>query len=546
MRRRLGLAVASASAIVCLVGAHGLFAARPSTGVITGTVTSASGAEAGVWVIAETDELETVYRKIVVTDDDGRFLLPEMPDVRFSVWVRGYGLVDSIPVPARPEQDIDLTVTVAPSPQAAAAVYPANYWLSLIDLPEAHEFPGTGESGNGINPELKSQGEWINNLKGCQRCHQVGSLRTRDVPDIQNFDSTLAAWNDRVQRGQRGALMNSFMTRFGRQRGLEMVSDWTDRIAAGAVPEAPPRPTGIERNVVLTMWNWGDSVAFVHDEIATDKRDPTINANGPIYGVDIGNDFLLVTDPGEHHSTMLKIPLRAPRDSVQSMFTTEGFKPWRDFGERAVWNDPANPHNPMLDSEGRVWLTTRVRAPENPDWCREQSDNPFAQYFPIERAGRHAGYFDPRAQKFVLIDTCFGTHHLQFAEDEHDTLYSAGAARRSGGSTRGCTTRPAMSAHRRAGARRFSIPTATAPLPNRGTSHRPEARQHQRQTRRSIPAWSSARTASLSVRLMTRCGSHPTAIRESSCAWIPATILRKHVSASSTSCRQSRAIVRVV
>ena len=187
MRRRLGLAVVSASAIVWLVGAHGLFAARPNTGVITGTVTSASGAEAGVWVIAETDELETVYRKIVVTMGSmgrrtrwstahrgSRFLLPDMPDVRFNVWVRGYGLVDSIPVPARPEQDIDLTATVAPTPQAAAAVYPANYWLSLIDLPEAHEFPGTGEGGNGINPELKSQGEWINNLKGCQRCHQVG------------------------------------------------------------------------------------------------------------------------------------------------------------------------------------------------------------------------------------------------------------------------------------------------------------------------------------------------------------------------------------
>ncbi len=264
------------------------------------------------------------------------------------------------------------------------------------------------------------------NLKGCQRCHQVGSLRTREVPDVRDFDSTLAAWDDRVQRGQRGALMNSFMTRFGRERGLQMVADWTDRIAAGEIPEAPPRPTGVERNVVLTMWNWGDNVAFVHDEIATDKRNPTINANGPIYGVDIGNDYLLVTDPYEHHSTMLKIPLRVPRANVASMFTTEAFKPWRDFGDRVVWNDPANPHNPMLDSDGRVWLTTRVRAPKNPDWCRATSDNRFAQYFPIERAGRHSGYFDPRAQKFVLIDTCFGTHHLQFAEDEDDTLYFSG------------------------------------------------------------------------------------------------------------------------
>ena len=418
-------------ALACGVGwlAPGLpheLTAAENTGVITGTVSSSNGPEAGVWVIAETDELDTVFRKIVVTNDDGKFLLPELPDVSFDIWVRGYGLVDSAPVTAAPDQDLDLAAVVAATPREAAQVYPANYWLSLIDLPDAHEFPGTGPEGNGINPELETLSEWINVLKGCQRCHQVGSLRTREIPDLENFDSATAAWDDRVQRGQRGSLMNSFMTRFGRERGLAMVSDWTSRIAAGEVPDAPPRPTGVERNVVLTMWNWGDNVAFVHDEVTTDKRNPRVNANGPIYGVDIGNDNLLVTDPNEHHSTMLKIPLRAERSTVPSMFTTEGFRPWRDFGERAVWDDPANPHNPMLDSTGRVWLTTRVRAPDNPAWCREGSDNPYAQYFPIERSGRHTGYFDPEAQTFVLIDTCFGTHHLQFAEDENDTLYFSG------------------------------------------------------------------------------------------------------------------------
>ena len=130
------------------------------------------------------------------------------------------------------------------------------------------------------------------------------------------------------------------------------------------------------------MWNWGDNVAFVHDEIATDKRNPRVNANGPLYGVDIGNDFLLVTDTLEHSSKMIKIPLRENDPPVPSMFQTEGFKPWRDFGAEAVWNDPANPHNPMIDAEGRVWLTTRVRHPNNPDWCREGSDNAYAQVLP--------------------------------------------------------------------------------------------------------------------------------------------------------------------
>ena len=427
MRRTCGVTLAVILAVVWLGSEQNdPVDAQENTGVITGTVTSGNGPEAGVWVIAETDDLETVYRKIVVTDDDGQFLLPELPDATYDGWVRGYGLLDSTPVDATPGATLDLTATVARTPQEAAQVYPSNYWLSLIDLPDAHEFPGTGDDGNGINTRLQDQNEWINVLKGCQRCHQVGNTRTREVPDLDQFDSTIAAWEDRTQRGQRGSLMNSFITQFGRRRGLEMVADWSDRIAAGAVPESPPRPTGVERNLVLTMWNWGDNVAFVHDEVATDKRNPRVNANGPIYGVDIGNDFLLITDPAQHQSTMLKIPLRADPSTVPSMFTTEGFRPWRDFGEEAVWNDPANPHNPMLDADGRVWLTTRVQAPDNPEWCREGSDNPFAEYFPVDRAGRHAGYFDPETQTFVLIHTCFGTHHLQFAEDDNDTLYFSG------------------------------------------------------------------------------------------------------------------------
>ena len=98
--------------------------AADNDGVIRGTVTSADGPEAGVWVIAETDDLETVFRKIVVTGDDGRYVLPELPDAAFDVWVRGYGLVDSEPVAGRPDQELDLTAVVAPTPQEAAQGLP--------------------------------------------------------------------------------------------------------------------------------------------------------------------------------------------------------------------------------------------------------------------------------------------------------------------------------------------------------------------------------------------------------------------------------------
>ena len=109
-------------------------------------------------------------------------MLPELPDATYDVWVRGYGLVDSEPVAGTPDRELDLTAVVAATPQEAAQVYPSTYWLSLIDLPASHEFPGTGPEGNGINPLMGSQSEWINNLKGCQRCHQVGSKRTREIP----------------------------------------------------------------------------------------------------------------------------------------------------------------------------------------------------------------------------------------------------------------------------------------------------------------------------------------------------------------------------
>lgn len=398
------------------------------TGAITGAVISDNGPEAGVWVIAETNELPTRrFRKIVVTDDGGRFLLPDLPNVEYEVWVRGYGLIDSEPIEVSVGDDVTLSAVAARTPQEAARVYPANYWASMIDLPGPEEFPGTGESENGISQSYLVQEQWANGLMQCMRCHQLGSIPTRTVPDLQEFESTFEAWDHRVLRGQRVGTMNAAMTAFGRERAVSMFADWSDRIAAGEVPATtPPRPTGLERNIVLTMWNWADSVAFMHDVISTDKRDPTVNPDGPIYGVDIGNDHLTIVDPGTHQATMLRVPVR-PGDQVPPMFDPNLVAPYRYFGETTVWHNPANPHNPMMDAQGRVWLTTQIRARDNaPEWCLAGSSNPYAQYFPAGAAMRNTGYYDPQSDKFVLIDTCFGTHHLQFGEDSDNTLWFSG------------------------------------------------------------------------------------------------------------------------
>src|SRR3989441_8664641 len=114
---------------------------------LSGVVTSPNGPEAGVWVIAETRDLPTKFAKIVVTDDQGRYLVPDLPKGNYDIWVRGYGLVDSLKVKAAPGKTLNLTATPAPSPRAAAEYYPALYWYALMQVPPANDFPGTGPTG---------------------------------------------------------------------------------------------------------------------------------------------------------------------------------------------------------------------------------------------------------------------------------------------------------------------------------------------------------------------------------------------------------------
>src|SRR5437016_12124397 len=101
---------------------------------IGGTVVNGNGQkpEAGVWVIAETKSLPAPFRKIVVTDDQGRFLVPDLPEGAYELWVRGYGLKDSERVKADCGEMVKLQVANASTPQEAAKIYPASYWTSLI------------------------------------------------------------------------------------------------------------------------------------------------------------------------------------------------------------------------------------------------------------------------------------------------------------------------------------------------------------------------------------------------------------------------------
>src|SRR5262249_22298015 len=262
-------------------------AVRIDSDDVGGVVTSDNGPEAGVWVIAETTDLPTKFAKIVVTDDRERYVLPDLPKANYNVWVRGYGLVDSQRVQAAPGKTLNLTAVAAPNARAAAEYYPAGFWFSMIRVPEKSEFPGNAPGGNGISPTIKSQADWIQRLKsgGCTACHQLGTKGTREIPkELGTFHSSVEAWDRRIQSGQAGAQMSGGLNALGRDRALQMFADWTDRIAGGELPPAPSRPQGLERNVVITQWDWADPKAYLHDEVSTDRRNPTINANGLIYG----------------------------------------------------------------------------------------------------------------------------------------------------------------------------------------------------------------------------------------------------------------------
>jgi hypothetical protein len=393
---------------------------------IGGVVKSAKGPEAGVWVIAETTDLPTRYIKTVVTDDQGRYVVPDLPKANYTVWARGYGLLDSPKVRTEPGKIVNLTPTVAPNAKAAAALYPANYWYALMKVPDKNEFPGTGPKGNGISPNIKVQGQWLHLIKtdSCESCHQLGNAYTRTIPAMfSKLDSPAQAWMRRVQSGQAGNAMLGGLSQLGPEKATALFGDWTTRVAQGELPaEAPPRPQGLERNIVITQWDWAGAKIYLHDEISTDKRNPSVNANGLIYGSpEESSDYLPVLDPVRNTISSVKVPYRDPNTPGQP----KPLQPSTFWGDEAIWDSHTTVHNPMFDEKGRLWYTARLRPADNPAYCKAGSSLPSAKLTPSDRSGRQLGMYDPRTKQSYMIDTCFATHHLLFAEDANNTLWTS-------------------------------------------------------------------------------------------------------------------------
>jgi len=423
------------AAAVCIAGCLAWSPARAQSPApikdrdIGGVVKGAHGPEAGVWVIAETHDLGTRFAKMVVTDDQGRYVVPDLPQAHYQVWVRGYGLVDSPKVAGDPGKQLDLTAVPAPNDAAAAQYYPAIYWYSMLKIPGDDQFGGKSDI-----PDKAKVTDWLNAMKnnGCVGCHQLGNLATRTLPKgLGEFKSSEEAWARRVQSGQAGPLMVTIIAGQFNSTPIKYFADWTDRIAAGELPHAKPqRPQGVERNVVVTTWDWSDEKHYLHDEISTDKRHPTVNGYGQIFGSpEYSMDYVPILDPVKNTKTEFHAPVR-DKDMPYSLgpghaAALEPLGPSPYWGKEQIWDTHFNNHNSMMDGDGRLWLAAAVRGVKDPDFCGKNSELTSAKLFPLAESQRQIAMYDPKTTKYTFVDTCFTTHHLQFGFDADNTLWAS-------------------------------------------------------------------------------------------------------------------------
>ncbi len=441
--RRTLLAFAGALCLAAMTAAAPALAQAPATVAIDaddigGVVRSAKGPEGGVWVIAETTDLPTKFARSVVTDDQGRYVIPDLPSANYQVWVRGYGLVDSAKQVAKPGQQLNLTAVVAPNAAAAAQFYPAIYWYTMMQIPPATAF-GAGNK-LGIPPNI-TRDNWLRQMNNvdCVGCHQLGNLGTRTIPkSLGEFKTHEDAWMRRIQSGQSGEMMvNRIAGQFG-GAPFKFFGEWTERVAKGDLPkQTPKRPSGAERNLVVTSWEWSQPNKYLHDLISSDRRNPTVNANGPLYGSpEYSTDEMPILNPLTNTVTYFKMPVADAKMPVSlgpgHAGAVKPTAPSPYWGEDILWDTKANNHNAMFGKDGRVWSAANARGMDNPAFCKKGSDHPSAKVFPLDRSPRQVTVLDPKTMTYKFVDTCFGTHHPQFGYDADNTLWLSGTGQVAG------------------------------------------------------------------------------------------------------------------
>ena len=232
-------------------------------------------------------------------------------------------------------------------------------------IPGADQFGGKSDI-----PAKVRQFDWLNLMKnnGCVGCHQLGQAATRTIPKaFGDFKTGEDAWIRRTQSGQAGELMVNILA--GQLGGApyKYFGDWTDRIAKGELPFAKPnRPSGVERNVVVTTWDWSDEKHYLHDLAVSDKRNPTVNGYGPVFGQpEYSTDRIPILNPVANSVEIFKAPVRDVNmpESLGPGHAAmlKPLQPSAYWGDEQIWDTRINNHNSMIDGKGRMWLAAAVR-----------------------------------------------------------------------------------------------------------------------------------------------------------------------------------------
>jgi len=186
------------------------------------------------------------------------------------------------------------------------------------------------------------------------------------------------------------------------------------RRAKGEVPPAPPRPKGVERNVVVTLWDVGDDHSFMHDEIRPTRR-PTVNAGGNVYAVSAGHGQLVVSTERKQDVRPRQFPRASPRKNTLALPRPQ--RPSLHWGNEHLWANPpynpADPHNPMIDSKGRVWMTSKIRS--NQESVVGATAPPTSRgLVPDAKQRGPGGLLRPEDEDVHADRHLLSTHHLQF------------------------------------------------------------------------------------------------------------------------------------
>ena len=276
---------------------------------IGGVVTGARGPEAGVWVIAETRSTPTRLIKSVVTDDQGRYVVPDLPKANYDVWVRGYGLVDSPKVKATPGKTVNLKAVAAPDKKAAARSTTRRSTGSRCcrcRRRATSPAPATRATASRRTSGARASGSATSSTPTAApaairwAARRRATIPTSILGELEDSTSGVGSTHSvraGRRRHERALHAGRPRARAGDVRGL----DRSHRRGRAAGRRRPRVRRAGSATSSITMWDWADPKVYLHDEIASDKRNPTVNANGPIYGaLEESGDYLPVVDPTTH------------------------------------------------------------------------------------------------------------------------------------------------------------------------------------------------------------------------------------------------------